>query len=283
MSSSSDPQRASAAPASPRTDGRTLALLLAMYGLLLGNAALYWTSPLPLPVHVLLSAVGIHLAFTIWHEAAHRTVDRRGWVNDLVGVIGIFPYMAPFFIQKYVHLQHHSRLNRADDPNMVYADGSFATIFFRYPRALRYAKQVLAADPRTRSQQWVDYGSLALLAGIWLFAWWQGAFLDLVWLWLVPFAIAKLVMDWYVNWLPHVGLPADRYRGTRVVEVPWLTPLILAHNYHAVHHLWPQIPWHRYRGVFEQRRETLRENGVPIEHHVFGRRPAEPAADALPG
>ena len=59
-------------------------------------------------------------------------------------------------------------------------------------------------------------------------------------------------MDWYINWLPHAGLPPDRYRGTRIVDVAWLTPLVLGHNYHAIHHLWPNLPWHRYRADLQR-------------------------------
>ena len=87
-----------------------------------------------------------------------------------------------------------------------------------------------------------------------------------------PSKLAKLVMDWYINYLPHVGLPAHRYQGTRIVDVAWLTPLVLGHNYHAIHHLWPKVPWHRYREVFRERQELLRQHGVPIEHRVFERR-----------
>jgi len=47
---------------------------------------------------------------------------------------------------------------------------------------------------------------------------------------------------------------------------------VLGHNYHAIHHLWPNVPWHRYREVFRERLDLLRKNGVPIEHRVFERR-----------
>jgi fatty acid desaturase len=44
------------------------------------------------------------------------------------------------------------------------------------------------------------------------------------------------------------------------------------HNYHAIHHLWPTIPWHRYRAVFRRKLGYLQEHRVPIEHGVFQRR-----------
>ncbi len=175
-------------------------------------------------------------------------------------------------MQKWIHLQHHARLNEQDDPNVIYTDGPFWTIPLRYPRALRYAGKVMRQDPRSKTEKMADTLSLCTVAGVYAIAWWQGVLLDVLLLWLLPFALAKLIMDWYINYLPHVGLPAHRFWGTRVVTAPWLTPLILCHNYHAVHHLWPSIRWHRYPTIFAQKLAYLRERGVPIEQSVLGKR-----------
>jgi beta-carotene hydroxylase len=243
-----------------------------MYAALVGNVALYRSAPLPLPLHVLLAAAAVHLAFTVWHEAVHHNVTRRAWTNDLVGIAGMFPYMTPYFMQKWIHLEHHARLNQRDDPNYSYIDGPFWKIPLRYPRALRYARTVLRTDPRTPGQRLGDAMFLIAVGAVYAAAWWFDMLSDVLLLWLLPVLLAKIVMDWYINYLPHVGLPADRFRGTRVVDVPWLTPLILAHNYHAIHHLWPTIPWHGYRGVFKRKRAYLETHGVPIERRVFERR-----------
>lgn len=263
----------------------TLGLLAGMYGLLVGNALLYAAAPLPLPVHVLISAVAIHLAFTIWHEAAHRNLARSPAVNDLLGVLGMLPYMTPYFLQKYVHLQHHARLNEPGDPNRLYAEGSFLTLPLRYARVLSYAKRVLDRDPRKPLERRLDAAWLVALGGIFATAALLGWLRPLVLLWVLPLAIAKVVMDWYINWAPHVGLPPDRWRGTRVLDIPWLTPLVLAHNYHAIHHLWPSLPWHRYPAVFREKEVRLRERGVPIARRLSGafRRAASGEGVALPG
>jgi len=262
------------------TDGRTLLLLAAMYVLLAGNAVLYAVAPLPIVVHVFISAVAIHLAFTIWHEAVHMNVSPRTWVNNAVGVAGMLPYMTPYFMQRWIHLRHHSRLNETDDPNLIYTDGPFWQIPFRYPRALLYARKVMRDDPRSRGEQIADALFATAIASVYGVAWWYGHLTDALLLWLLPVVIAKLVMDWYINYIPHVGLPPHRYRGTRVFDVAWLTPLVLGHNYHAIHHLWPNLPWHRYRRVFRDKATELKEHGVPVESRVLGFRAlARPLAD----
>ena len=272
------------APSPPAStpDLPTIALLLGMYGLLLGNFALYWSAPLPLLVHILIGALAIHLAFTVWHESVHRNISGVKWLNDAVGILGIFPYMTPYFLQKWIHLQHHSYLNQPRDPNVIYTDGPFATILFRYPRIIAFLRDRIGDDPRSRAEKTADTLPLLLVFGIYGVAAWRGVVLDVVLLWFVPVVIAKVVMDWYVNYLPHVGLPAGRFLGTRIIDVPWFTPLVIGHNYHAIHHLWPALPWHRYKGVFHEEIDYLREHGVPIEHHLFGYKP-HPTEGSDPG
>ena len=38
---------------------------------------------------------------TVWHEAVHGTVSRRQIVNDVIGVLGMLPYMTPYFMQRW--------------------------------------------------------------------------------------------------------------------------------------------------------------------------------------
>lgn len=276
VSSNPAPGRAGAREAQrPAAAGRgtalpTVALAVAMYALWLGNVAWYAWAPLPVVFHVALSALAIHLAFTVWHEGVHRNISRNPVVNDTVAVLGVLPYMAPYFLEKWFHLQHHALLNQESDPNAIYTDGPFRTLPLRYVRILLYAKQRMVDDPRRPWQKAADVVPPLLVVAVCGVALWRGFFLDVVWLWLLPMAIAKVVMDAYINYLPHVGLPPDRYRGTRVVDVPWLTPLVLFHNYHAVHHLWPGVPWYRYREIFRRRRDELAARGVPIARRLRG-------------
>ena len=241
-----------------------------MYAILAGNVALYCLFRLNPALHVLVSAVAIHLAFTVWHEGVHGSASRSQRVNDVVGVLGMFPYMTPYFMQRWVHLEHHRKLNLKDDPNYIYTDGPLLTLPFRYVRALGYAKKLLRTDPRTPGERASDLTTTALIGSIYVVAFATGHAVDILTLWFVPVVVAKFVMDWYINYLPHRGLPPDRFLGTRIIDVPWFAPLVLNHAYHAVHHLWPTVPWHRYRQIYRKKHGYLTSHGVPIEHRVFG-------------
>ncbi len=259
-----------------KVDRPTLLLLFAQWGLIATNCALYFGAGgprLPLFVHVLLSVVAIHLAFTIWHEAAHGTVSNRKGLNYAVGILGMLPYMTPFFMQRHVHLEHHKHLNVPDlDPNHIYAGGPYWQLPIRYLRAVTYTREMLQHDPRTPAMRRSDNVFLGVVLGIYALAIATGHGLDVLLLWFVPAVIAKVIMDWYVNFLPHYKLPVDRFLGTRLIDVRWLTPLLLCHNYHAIHHLWPTIPWHRYIARYREKLDYLVANRVPIETRLFGGR-----------
>ncbi len=266
-----------------KLDRKTLLLLAGQWLLFVGNFVFYWRNPLPAWAHVLLGVVAVHLAFTIWHEAAHRTVSNRRWINDTVGILGMFPYTTPFFMQRHIHLDHHKYLNEPGrDPNQIYADGPFWQLPLRYVRTIGYARSMLRHDPRSAGKRFSDNFFVYVVVAMYAIALWRGFFLDLLLIWFLPVVIAKVILDWYVNYLPHVGLPPHRFLGTRILDVPWLRPFLLEHNYHALHHLWPSIPWHRYADTYRERIEYLRENRVPIERHLFGRRRwTQPTSDAL--
>ena len=109
-------------------------LLLAQWTLFAGNFAVYFSNPLPLWVHLPIGVLAIHFAFTIWHEAAHGSVSSEAWVNRVVGVLGMFPYMTPFFTQQHVHLEHH-RLEEGG--------GALGEVHRQVPSARRQGEQHL--------------------------------------------------------------------------------------------------------------------------------------------
>ena len=176
----------------------------------------------------------------------------------------------PFYMQKNIHLKHHEKLNEADDPNLIYAGGPFWQLPLRYFKTISYMNQWVKTDPRTANEKRSDQTWMLVAAVIYAIAFFAGFFKEILLLWLVPKIIAKLVMDWYINYLPHACLPPDKFEGTRIIDLPWFTPFVLFHNYHAVHHLWPKNPWHSYYKLYCERNDFIKKHGVPIEHRLSG-------------
>lgn len=248
------------------TDWKTIGLLALMYLLFLGNAVLFFHSPQPWYIHILISTAAIHCSFTVWHEAVHGTVSKNKKINDACGVLGIFPYMlTPYHMAKWIHLMHHKNLNQSDDPNSLYVGGPFRFIFIRYFKAIGALKAILKTRTFSKGETLTDRVSQAAVVLIFLAGVLTGNIKALFILWYLPLGIAKIIMDWYINYIPHVGLPPHRYQGTRILDIPWLTPLIFAHNFHAIHHLWPTRPWHEYVSIYTEKKNFLKNQGVPVE------------------
>jgi fatty acid desaturase len=87
----------------------------------------------------------------------------------------------------------------------------------------------------------------------------------LVLLWL-PSRVGILALMVLFQWLPHFPFDrTDRFGATRVNRFPGSTWLLLQQDRHLVHHLYPTIPWYRYRAAFRELRPLLEANGATIQ------------------
>jgi fatty acid desaturase len=255
--------------AHPGVDWPTLALCAVMWTGLLAN--FWWALSIEewtfwaACAHVAVGTFFLNMSFTIWHEAGHGTIFKARAANDLVGVIGAWPAMLPYFTVRRDHILHHEHVNDPErDPDYWFLEGSIWSLPFRYPKGAKRALEIVDRAGRPAWEKRADRGLLLLvLITIGMAAWFTSPLVILT-TWLLPKGFAMWIHAWYVNVLPHRGLPAERYRDTRVITSKWLTPLMLCHNYHGIHHVWMTVPWHRYPKVFRARRAFLEGRQVPI-------------------
>lgn len=255
--------------AHPGVDLPTVALLLLMWGALGANLAWALATPSPSPgqlaLHVVVGVLAMNLSFTIWHDGAHGNVFRARWANDVLGVLGSWPVWIPYFLIRRGHQLHHLHANDPDkDPDAWFLDGPIWTLPLRYPAGVARTKRIVKGVELPTWEAWADRAQalalLAAFAALLLVGRWDA----LVVCWVLPKGLAMWVHAWYVNVVPHRGLPAERFRDTRIVTARWLSPLMVLHNYHGVHHAWQTVPWHRYPRVLRAKRALLEERGAPI-------------------
>jgi fatty acid desaturase len=104
-------------------------------------------------------------------------------------------------------------------------------------------------------------GLVLLLATIPFGALWP-AFL----LWWLPSRIALLMLMVLFQWLPQFPFDRiDRFGTTRVTRFPGSTWLLLQQDRHLIHHLYPTIPWYRYRAAYRELRPLLEARGAVIQ------------------
>jgi fatty acid desaturase len=218
------------------------------------------------------------------HEASHRLLSRRRWLNEGLGNLAGLSMLTPLSAYRAFHLKHHQGTNHDDDPNAplnsrwMIAFGSLAYAALIH----RHACKTL----RGRALARYAFETLAMVATL---------ALALIWLphaireraWLVPLAVAALLQNLRIV-SEHLDLPSGRFHDTWQLTLPGpLSRWLLHYDHHLEHHLRPGLRWHelpRYRHELDRaeavppsRRVTLRR----FARDVFGARKA-PAAVPRP-
>jgi beta-carotene hydroxylase len=214
-----------------------------------------------------------YLMFTPLHEASHGNVGghRRPWLDTLFGHLAGWVMFASFSAFRTLHLRHHAHTNDPSrDPDHWVAGRRWWAVALRclsiFPRYYTMYFGSLRAEGRIPRGQWIEgVGMLAgqLLVAAALSA--AGLWAEVLALWVLPSLVASGCLALALDWIPHHPHEArGRYVDTRVVLAPGLGPLLMAHHVHAVHHLYPRVPFYRYERLFHEIRSELEANGTPI-------------------
>lgn len=203
----------------------------------------------------------VHL-FAPQHECAHFSAFRSRRANAVVAWLCGLVIIVPQLHFRYEHTEHHTRTNLiGEDPERIpmprslweylsYLSGlpywwsGLSGIFRRSLGRLNDEERrftPLEAQPRlvleARVMAFVYLVAAAALA--------SGA-TALAWHWLLPLLLGQPVMRW-IRMTEHVGCATepDPLRNTRTTDVsaPWRW-LAWNMNYHAEHHIAPQVPFH---------------------------------------
>lgn len=228
-------------------------------------------------VHFLVGVLLYNCGFTIWHEAAHDNISSHKWLNDFFGVASsIVNLVPPFYRQKHDHLLHHMHLLDVEKDRTVYrARRPFwlvpISILHEMGTYGPYKEKYGLKTKWKKNLDMISFLAVLMLAGLCI---WTGFGFEFLICCFAPRVVILPIHVTYVCYLPHVGLPKNRRQGTRVLEVGPLKYLIFFHNYHAVHHLWPSIPWYLYPKYYRLNRATMEAYGVqdsvkPWEAPIF--------------
>lgn len=219
----------------------------------------------------LMVFVAAFAAFTPMHDASHRSVSRHRWLNEAVGRACSAVLLSPYVAFRYVHLEHHKHTNHPEhDPDFYSGAGPAPLLPLRWlTQDLHYYVVIIRRWTQRPLAERIELViTVAVIAGALsaLVATGHGLTLLLVWLIPVRLAIAALALSFdYLPHVPHQTLASeDRFEATRIIIAPGLTALFLFQNYHLIHHLFPGIPFYRYRRVYDAKRDWLRERGAVV-------------------
>lgn len=213
--------------------------------------------------------------FALMHEAVHRCLSDRRWINDVIGVLGGALCFLPFESWRLMHIEHHQWAGNVDrDPvNKLRKD-------YDPTRKLKY--RILTAIWRS----WIPLLALMQHTVFWMYPIKQvrtlkldrkGSFVyaasylvpavlyvGLPWFWpsvfnlgnFVPGMVLYLMLVEFVNLPHHLDLPTYRDKTRLLVKDQYLIArsaiyprffsrwALLNFNLHLEHHLFPTLPWH---------------------------------------
>jgi fatty acid desaturase len=213
---------------------------------------------------MLVLGIGLATLFAPTHETMHLTAFRSRRANAVIGWFVACPSLLNWHFYTAFHLAHHRHTqDPAHDPELTPMppsawDGYIARISgLNYWRARlgvvgdcwrddlsRYPYIPARAAPRIiRSVRWMTAFMLGLSAlSIALIGWWA----PLVF-WIGPTILGQPVLRLYLL-TEHTGCTHDDngLTNTRTTITNSLTHLLMWNmSYHAEHHLYPSIPFHR--------------------------------------
>jgi fatty acid desaturase len=236
--------------------------------MLVARSSSPWAFAIALPV------IGsrYYALFIIGHDGLHRRLFRSRRANDLFNDLFIMaPIGAITRVNNANHIQHHEQLATESDPDrhkyacltkptlfalLAYVSG--ANSIFKSIRNVFFGGATRSgsiADARTDDRQRYTLRDLTILLGAqglliggltWAFGWWAFPLL-----WLVPVYVFMFLMDNFRTFAEHShpesDAKADEHRLitylANPIELMFFAPMNM--NYHAVHHLWPSIPYYQ--------------------------------------
>ncbi|MEZ5504579.1 MAG: fatty acid desaturase [Gammaproteobacteria bacterium] len=249
-----------------------IAVGLVWYGVLTGQLSLW--------LGCVINVVAYYALFTPAHDSMHKAVSRKGWINDLVLYQTSFGYL-PFTSGKLLglmHMQHHRFANDRLDPDhdlvKHWSNALFLWFFWDFRYLYVYLKNRADYPPTNVARAVIELIVGLSIMGVvaWYFP------IETLVLWFIPTRIMVWLICLVFMYLPHVPHTVKDseapYQATLMRE-GWgwlLTPLMMYQNYHLVHHLYPTVPFYRYKKVWDAA-GTFHESQRPAKVKAFGLQP----------
>ena len=249
----------------------------------------YSLGVLPLWLATAITAITVYASYTVLHEAVHGSICGRHRehkrLNDAFGFVAGQIIGTSFIAHRKEHLTHHNNTNvEGHDPDLPLAGKGGFHLVIGALRALPYQmsyylerhwEKASRGERRTVVLETVIAIAWRAALAIWLGP--VAALCLLVVANLVGIFITLVLFAWIVH-RPHGA--TGRYQDTSSFVFPRALDTLISgawlfQNYHAIHHLFPRVPFYRYRQVFRQIEPVMIRQGAPI-HRIGARSPRAP-------
>lgn len=252
-----------------RTDGPAIRDTIIWLGLMVLSGAggvVWWGTWWCVPCFFVYGVLYGSGSDSRWHECGHSTAFRTKWMNDTVYQIACFMVMRSPVAWRWSHVRHHAdTLVVGRDPEIALMRPprfwrqvtNFIGLYdgWNAVRAMfRHAAGRLSPDEDSYVPV-ARRGRMARVARIWLAIYAVTIATSIVTSSVLPLmliGLPRLYGQWHIQltgFLQHGGLEddvLDHRRNTRTVYMNPLSRFVYWNmNYHAEHHMFPMVPYHR--------------------------------------
>lgn len=210
-----------------------------------------------------LNTVALHLVGTVIHDASHNSAHSNRIVNAILGHGSALMLGFTFPVFTRVHLQHHANVNdpENDPDHFVSTCGPLWLIAPRF-----FYHEIYFFQRRLwKKYELLEWFLSRLTVAALIYSACQFGFLDyFANYWFSPALVVGVALGLFFDYLPHRPFEdKNRWKNARVYPGRVLNLLIMGQNYHLIHHLWPSIPWYKYKPAYELMKPLLDEKGSP--------------------
>lgn len=247
----------------------TVALFLVGYTFAALSILGYWVWQWPPAVLFILSVLALHLVGTVIHDASHNVAHRNLILNAVLGHGSALLLGFTFPVFTRVHLQHHAHVNDPDnDPDHIVSTAG--PLWLIAPRFF-YHEIYFFRRRLWRKFELLEWFLSRLVLATIIFCAWKFDFQHFIFnYWFAPALVVGLMLGLFFDYLPHRPFKErNRWRNARVYPGMVMNVLIMGQNYHLIHHLWPSIPWYRYRPAYHATKLLLDLRQSPQTLGIF--------------
>ena len=247
----------------PKPWNPTVALFVVGYCLAALSIWGWFVAGWSLPPLLLIGFLALHLQGTVIHDACHNAAHPNQFWNAFMGhgAALLLGFSFPVFTR--VHLQHHAHVNDPKrDPDHIVS--TFGPLWLIAPRFFYHEIFFFQHKLWRRYEllEWVIGRAVFLL--IVLSAIRLDFYPYILNCWFAPALLVGVTLGLFFDYLPHRPFQSkSRWHNARVYPGKIMNYLIMGQNYHLIHHLWPSIPWFKYRSAYHATRHLLDAKGSP--------------------
>ena len=242
----------------------TVAVFAAALGVQLEVARAALAGDLADWVAVLVASACAYAQFTVVHDAAHRCASKISWLNEALGIAATLVLFGPFSAMRRNHLHHHAHTNDPHEDRDYWVAGKTlaGTLLRLHTQYWRHYWCFFTKLARRDSVTREAVLTVVFLICCFALAATRGFAGPFFLYWLLPAQIGSAALAFAFDYWPH---RPHRFQGrlkdTAIIAPRALDPLFLYQNLHLLHHLFPTIPWFRYRAAYGKLEPGIRAEG----------------------